>query len=113
MCVYSLITILRLMRNLINKLQKHIRKGRDHARGHRVIMKDHFNPNPVFSAEKFHHHLCMSQMVFTKILDKLKASNIYFTQKKNTFGQPSLTPLSKDGMCTLHVISRNSIRYSR
>ena len=56
-------------------------------------MKDYFDDDCVFDEGAFRRRFRMSKGLFLRIVDDLKNSNVYFTQRWDARGRMGFTPL--------------------
>ena len=58
----------------------------------KLLKKDYFGENPIYSSAMFRRRFRMRRSMFEKILDDLVASDSYFSQKKNALGLLGFSP---------------------
>jgi hypothetical protein len=54
---------------------------------HQILMNDYFVENPVFDDAKFRRRFRMSRPLFLRILEDLKATDVFFTQRPDATGK--------------------------
>jgi hypothetical protein len=50
------------------------------------IMRNYFNPNPIFPEKHFHCRIQMSIKLFRKIAERMKKQDLLFEQRRNATG---------------------------
>ena len=55
--------------------------ARDHQAGHRRIMRDYFEDNPVYNDKLFRRRFRMRRRLFLRIVDAVEDHDGYFTQR--------------------------------
>ena len=61
----------------------------------KLLKKDYFGENPIYSSAMFRRRFRMRRSLFEKILDDLVSSDSYFSQKKDALGLLGFSPHQK------------------
>ena len=69
----------------------------------KLLKKDYFGENPIYSSAMFRRRFRMRRSLFEKILDDLVSSDSYFSQKKDALGLLGFSPHQKltSALCML------------
>ncbi|XP_056685449.1 uncharacterized protein [Spinacia oleracea] len=64
------------------------------------LYNDYFSPRPLYTDDMFHRRFRMRKNVFTRIVNQLRESNVYFQQRPDDTGRLGASPLQK---CTAAI----------
>ncbi|XP_021837079.2 uncharacterized protein [Spinacia oleracea] len=64
------------------------------------LYNDYFSPRPLYTDDMFRRQFRMRKNVFTRIVNQLRESNVYFQQRPNATGRLGASPLQK---CTAAI----------
>lgn len=68
---------------------------RDREEGHRRIMKDYLNAEPVFPEAVFRRRFRMSSFLFRNILEEIQHHNLFFVQRRDATGRLGASAVQK------------------
>lgn len=73
----------------------HETKFRNRTEGNKGLMKDYFDPDPVYDDKDFRRRFRMKRSLFLKIVEKVQETDTFLVKKKNAAGKLGFSPIQK------------------